>query len=132
MTPEIQEELQRIAQEYNVHVVFRKWRKGNPGGTWQVNRITIYCRPGLSRTWYLSTLFHELGHLYCYQNGLWKNYHLTRSNIHKIRKIALKAERYVDKHACNTLKKYDPAIEYHMFYSKPGAPEFLKNYYKIN
>jgi len=57
-------------------------------------------------------LFHELGHIHCYINGIWKNYHFDLGNVlttekkNLVIKTGLKAERWIDNWAMNEVKKY--------------------------
>ena len=72
----------------------------------------------------LSTMFHELGHSYCYRNGKWPTYHLCNTEyrnggfyysekdlVGKIR-TAYKAECWVDRWARKEMAKYFPNLRY--------------------
>ncbi len=63
-----------------------------------------HCRKDLN--YRISALFHEMGHIHCHTNGLWRNYHftgddeyLTARECELVVRTALKAERWVDKWA---------------------------------
>lgn len=70
----------------------------------------------------ICTFFHELGHIHCYRNNLWMNFHFIHADAKKKKvdtsvRIALKAERWVDRWAAKEMKKYFPNIKYHWPYS---------------
>lgn len=81
-----------------------------------------------------STLFHELGHIYCYKNGIYKSYHfgdkkLTKRDNQLIRRIGLRAERWVDRWAKKEMKKYFPKERYDESYiKKKNVDIYKKNY----
>jgi hypothetical protein len=66
---------------------------------------------------FLSILFHELGHIHCYRNGIWKAYHLNKAKLTKKEKRAAmltgwKAECWVDGWAAKEMKKHYPRYKY--------------------
>jgi hypothetical protein len=81
-----------------------------------------------------STFFHEIGHIYCWNNSLWTSYHCNKSYDHltkkekkKIIMTGLKAERWVDKWAKVEMKKHFPNIKYQPGYStKEDGDSFLR------
>lgn len=76
----------------------------------------------------MSTVIHDVGHIYCYRNGLFKNFHTKKLFIEDLNPqekkayclIALKAERYIDRWAMKELKKWDINLTY------------FANYYESN
>lgn len=83
-------------------------------------------------------LFHELGHIYCYNNNIWKNYHfnysipLTRQKKDLVLKLGLKAERWVDKWAMKEIKKYiEMPVCKGGYSSNKAAAAYKKNYLSL-
>lgn len=84
----------------------------------------------------LSTFFHEIGHIYCWDNQLWKSYHIdkplfemTQEEKKRYVRTALKAERWVDNWAKKEMKKHFPKLTYIAGYDEVSRKEFL-NYIK--
>ena len=78
-------------------------------------------------------LFHELGHIHCFNNGIWSNYHisknLTRKRKQKLIYTALKAEKWVDNWAEKQFSQYYLNVEYQKFYSNPRTVKaFRQNF----
>ena len=83
-----------------------------------------------------TTLFHELGHIYCYKQGLWKKYHIdleewknTKKAIDGIVKTGFKAEKWVDMWGMNEMKKHYPRKKYHAIYHVPNVKKYYHKYY---
>lgn len=90
-------------------------------GTIRLNRRSLNGSKNFGRK--VRTLFHELGHIHCYQNGIWSAYHhaiptndLSKYQKSVIRRTGLKAERWVDRWAAKEMKKYYPNIKYRFVY----------------
>lgn len=132
MTTAIRNELVKISKQHGVKLKISRWSKTKPGAHWNSDYITIYSRDDLGRAWYLSAMFHELGHEYCYQNKKWTKYHNHDYNDNYLRRMALKIERYVDKQVQLALKKYDPTIKFKASYSTKFGVNYLKERYNIN
>lgn len=146
MTKEWINQLKPIAKHYKVRIYFSKtlpnWVDGYSHGK---NGITININKEKTQNQLFSTFFHELGHVYCKRNGIWKSYHNPKSStINKVRRTALKAELWVDKWAINKMKEHFPDNEYvgsyinmnrhlckKIFY-KNWLNKFYKNEKKIN
>ncbi len=82
----------------------------------------------------IGAILHELGHAYCYKNGIWKKYHRERSTKVDI-KTALKAEVWVEKWAENKFKEMFPkgfkGKKYPVTYKfNKDCRDYLKEYYK--
>jgi hypothetical protein len=80
----------------------------------------------------ISTFFHELGHLYCYNNNIWKSCHSTilPENVSTYIRCFLKSERWIDNWAHNEVKKWFPKHRYvKTYYNKEGI-EFTKDHLK--
>jgi len=86
---------------------------------------------------FLNTLFHEIGHLYCYRNDIWKNYHIDKVRLSKkekelIVKTGLKAERWIENWAEKEMKKWFPKVSYDKGYYKPYKTKLFKEYLEEN
>lgn len=101
--------------------------------------IILYRKNILSFEDQVTTLFHELGHIHCYNKGIWKNYHtgvykpLEKYECRKLIKVALKSERWIDNWAEKQCNKYFPNIIYEKNYKsnytvKLFKTNFLKQY----
>lgn len=130
------EELYKIASDYDVKLKFVKNLEGDGETAWWINTVYIAWRAlTYSRKELLSILFHELGHIYCYRNGIWKNYHhcknqYSKEGLLKIRRIAIKAERWIDNWAEKELAQYDARCPYQAYYHDAEGKDFLKTYWK--
>jgi hypothetical protein len=109
--------ISELALLYGVRLHFEKTRKQHGEARYWINSISVNLnQSGISM---LSTFFHEIGHVYCYQKGIWKSFHinkpledLTNSERKKYIATALKAERWVDRWAEKEMKKHFPRLKY--------------------
>lgn len=85
----------------------------------------------------LQTFFHELGHVYCYEMGIWSSYHhtdgiskLTKEQRRKAIYTGLKAERWIDKWGSRELQTWFPGVPIDMGYVTESwvADWYRKNY----
>ena len=115
--------LRIIASYYGATLGFRRLPKGIHGYT-ECDRLHIVLDPRKLEG--LSTLFHELGHIYCVQKGLFKDYHFpdwnSKSSIRNYSNTAYKAECWVDSWAAQEFKSIYPDKEYTRCYYFPGNP----------
>lgn len=117
-----------IAAELGVKLYYhKKLQKGE--GYYQVNGS----QEGIHMGDCLSVFFHELGHWYCVQNGLWKAYHSYAKGKGKRLRAALltayKAECWVDRWARKTMQIYYPKMRYSPGYcGKPHMRKFIRAY----
>ena len=77
----------------------------------------------------IKVLFHELGHLFCYKNGIWKSYHTIPKTIQQKRRLVatgLKAERWIDDWAEKEVKKYIPDFVFYKSYSEKHIVKLYK------
>ena len=79
-------------------------------------------------------LFHELGHIWCYKRGIWKNYHqkyvpTTQEEKRKIIATGLKAERWVDRWAAERMTEYYPDHDYRWGYLDTENIKNYRNFY---
>lgn len=130
------QELRKIEKLYNIKIYSRNLKccRGY-ANTWN-GFIVISYNLNKTRKDYLETIFHELGHLYCYKHKIYPDYHLsirkTKPTLKEFRgkiKWALRAERYVDNWAEKELKQYDARFKYHKTYYESDAKSFLIDYF---
>lgn len=117
----------RLAKLYKVKVEFKKdgqeWI-----GLYFVKTNTIQINTSYSQRHYLKAFFHELGHHHCVKNKIWTTYHRisskfkTLNEYNRFRRVALKAERWVDNWGKKECAKHFPNYFY---------PETYKNYYAV-
>lgn len=106
-----------LSREYGVRLHFNKTDKSHGSARYWNNSISI--NPNQSAVGMLSTFFHEMGHIYCWDNSLWRSFHFNKSiddlssdEKRKLVLTALKAERWVDRWAKKEMKKHFPHLKY--------------------
>ncbi len=104
-------QLKLIGKAYGATVHFRKL--ANAGGLAYCKRRKVLLSTDLEVKYAYQALFHELGHLYAYQNKIYPAYHCHDDlDDEKKRKafkaMALKAERWVDKWGHKEYRKVCP------------------------
>ena len=137
-TEKDKKEARKFLKKYNVRLHFV--RKGWSSACVDTNLIEIDVREVkiLSDLW--SMVFHELSHILCAREGLYKKYHTTHSNSRKfaiyMHRYGLRAERFVDKKAAKLMKQYFPDMEYVANYNTEEGVRYyrkwLNRYYPIN
>lgn len=86
----------------------------------------------------IKVLYHEVGHIYCYKNGIWKSYHneddnnLTKKQKELIRRTGLKAERWVDDWASKRIKEQYPRLRFFLGYKTEEVTKRFKKKLKEN
>ena len=134
---DIKEVISEIENEYDISIKFRKMDDGfNGRANFESNTIFINQLIFKDKSWLLQCIFHELGHFYCYRNGIYKSYHIRKhipdmtpeEKKAKIR-VGIKAEKWVDKWAEIELKKWFPRLKYVHKYSMPENIKKYKNKY---
>ena len=130
-----------ISKEYDVKIRIRsenffKKRKQFGSGFYVggTNIIYILDTLTLEPSEMLRALFHEIGHVHCYRNNIFKNYHKSIKSVSPeekklVRQTGLRAERFVDRWAAKELKKWNPYLKYDFIYSDPEAEKWYKKYY---
>ena len=129
--------LRELAREYDVRIHITESYPDCGFARYWKNSITVSRNQSAPNMF--STFFHEMGHIYCWNNSLWKSYHcnkpyehLTKKEKKKLIMTALKAERWVDKWAKNEMKKHFPNIKYLPGYStKEDGESFMKGIKKM-
>lgn len=127
-----------LSKEYQVRLHFNETDKTSVGSARYWNN-SISVNPNQSAIGMLSTFFHEMGHVYCWENSLWKSFHvnkpiedLNKKEKRKYISTALKAERWVDNWAKNEMRKHFPHLKYMDGYlSKESGTEFTKEIRKM-
>lgn len=114
--------IKNIKIKYNVKSV--RFKDVNNLGLCSYTEGIIYLHPKLKNNLVLAckVLYHEVGHIYCYDNGIWKSYHvkddnnLTKRKLNLLLKTALKAERWVDRWAEKRIKELNPKMKFYKGY----------------
>ena len=119
----VEEKIKELAKSYRVRVYFSK--KCSDRGVARFWRRSITINTNLNPIEKMSTFFHELGHIYCYDQGLWVNYHndkpieqLTDKEKRLIIRTAVRAEKWIDKWAEVEMKKSYPNLNYFTTYTE--------------
>lgn len=128
MNPTLRRELLLIAHSYSIKIRFVKQK--TTSGLCFFKAGMIWINPEIDRRdEALSVLFHEICHMICYRKKLYWNYHNPKASNKKKSKIAVKAERFVDKMAKKELYLYDPECMFFESYQDNESAKWLKNYY---
>lgn len=133
----LKEEIRAICKYYGVKVNFSRNSQGCCGfSDYNIYKIIVTPKGLQSREVALTTVFHELGHIHCHENNLYRGYHYTKEyrNLTKedkriLRLTGFKAECYVEKWGKQEMKKYYPYIKYCMFYGDEYSRKWLNNSY---
>jgi hypothetical protein len=126
------EKLTKLVEKegYKIHYV----NATTYSGKWVLSKKKLFISKLYPKYKQFCTILHELGHVYCHKNGIWKKYHRERRTKVDI-KTALKAEVWVDKWAENKFKDLFPKG----FKGKPywntykfnkECKDYLREYYK--
>lgn len=130
ISPSKQIEIIRLLSKvYKIPVKFYVKRKQQGAGLCVRNskgKLSIHIKlSNLKKYDYLSTFFHELGHVYCHKFNKWTAYHRVnlsgspKSQVKALRtfiRVAYRAEVWVDLWGCNELKKWFPELPYSFGY----------------
>lgn len=129
---DIIKEVRSLAKQHNVEVRFKKLSSGIGAEAYYSENLIIIDPEEYSRTEILSKYFHEYVHINCYRKKIWTDYHSDKPNKNKIKKIALKVERFVDRVAEMELYLYDKRIKYIRSYNESDdeIKEFINQYYE--
>lgn len=82
----------------------------------------------------ISILFHELGHFYCYDKKVFKEYHYgwykeaSEEGIKNMLRTAIKAERYVDNWGKEKMKEHFPHLKFKPGYTGNWAKSWILNH----
>lgn len=122
-------ELQKLADHYGVDLQMFKGEKNDVRGvTAPPNHIFINNSLKEAR----HVFFHELGHVFCFKNGVYPEYHSvpkTRQDAKLFKQTAYEAECYVDLWARDEMLKWYPDLEYEFgYYGVPESKELLMDY----
>lgn len=121
--------IREFLKQYDVKVHFVKRSYSLAYGGLDLIEIGTETYPTDSKLW--SMVFHELAHVVCYREGLYKEYHHENRSNKKyaiyIRRYGLRAERFVDKMAKKMMKKHFPKMKFEDSYLTEHEIEW---YYK--
>lgn len=134
MNPTKHKTLKLLRKIYNTKIRVVKRNRYTYWGAWNLSDI-IYVNSNVSTLEFIQTIFHELGHSYCYRNNIWFKYHnydhaydmkyLSKKKKLALRLTALKAERWVDKWAKKEYRKYYPNTRWRKAYRYKYQVKYL-------
>ncbi|MEK6829045.1 MAG: ImmA/IrrE family metallo-endopeptidase [Nanoarchaeota archaeon] len=127
-----------IAHRFDVSVRFVKMDSKHFYGFSEARERKIFISDSIKKTEeILSTIFHEIGHVYCYDNNIFPLYHKAQyKNKFTINEkkglwlTALRAERYVDEWAKKQMNNYFPEFKFKKTYNDSDSKKFIKNHLK--
>lgn len=131
----IRRHLEAIASLYGVRVKivekefhFRGWA--------DYRNHTVYVNLTGKYATDISTIFHEIGHVHCYREGLWKSYHysknrLKRADIIKVRQTGYKSECWIESWAEREMRDLYPEYKYERFYGSEYSRKWFKNWLNV-
>lgn len=124
-----------IAKVYGAKLVIKPDTPANFGAGEYCNYTkTVFVFDNDDLVEMVSVLFHELGHDYCAKNNLWVNYHRRPANFDEVRKLAVRAELWVDKWAEKEYNRIFPngvqGLGYRASYRTKETQQQLKDYYR--
>lgn len=81
-----------------------------------------------------SMTFHEIAHIYCYDNNLYEIFHNDSLSEKEMalymKKMAVRVEKFVDKKGKELMKKFFPSIPFVGAYDDPKNVVWLKKWVK--
>lgn len=119
-----------FSEFYKVKVKIVKLKDNMLGGVSTTHRIINLDKghPAI-----LNGFFHELGHLYCINKGLWRCYHhmksekdLTKSELLCAIRTAMKAELWVERWGNTEFHAWFPKMKLYVVYDLPDGRDWLK------
>ena len=123
ITKELKKEIRNVLKIFNVRIHFIDAPHSSADMKNNLIHLSKNNENTLQDTW--SCVFHELCHILCHRQGLYKKYHHYtgyENNYRQfalyMRKYGLRAERFVDKKAKALMKIYFPDIPFYAAYSQ--------------
>ncbi len=133
ISKKLRKTLNKIAKKYGVKYRFKRF-KSEAGGLalFPENLILINKKYIWKKNMFASCFLHELGHLYCYENRIYKIYHSaiplkTKEDFRHYMATSLRAELYVDRWAEKQFKKYFPKLKFVKAYRTKKQQKWLKD-----
>lgn len=133
--PQLRQMINSIKKEYNIRTVRIKSIKHCGGYATEKGEVFVDKDAWNTVSQVLSTVFHEIGHVYCFRNKIWWGYHgFHRSHAKNKKKkrallaTAFKAEQWVDKWAEKEMKKHFPDRNYYQSYRTERDRDWLMDY----
>lgn len=126
----------QIVKEAGIKITIRNLRYYSGSYNYFSNTMILSKRMLKTRD-FVSAVFHELGHDYCYKKRIYPAYHNLKFDCNLTRKekkasilTAWKAEQYVDRWARREMKKHFPNIIYKPGYTTEQEKKWLLDYTK--
>mgnify|MGYP006267002755 CR=1 FL=1 len=132
-----------LLREYGGRLYFRNMLRRNAGPIGAAAEVDLQTKSVSlervllrDRAAFWSAIFHEMGHLYCQQNNIYRAYHVTalKEKLTAKEKRALvqtgwRAETYVDRWGAKEMSKYFPDLKYQPGYSLKEHKQWLHDTY---
>lgn len=120
--------IRKIAKIYNVKVIYKNL---SHSAYIECNKRTIVMNRVVLKYQRIafSSLFHEISHMICYDNNIYKSYHKPKSKK-QMMSNALNAERYVDIQGEKLMKFFFPKLKYCRSYRKKSDGIWLREFYE--
>jgi len=117
--------LKQIIKDNKIKV---RWWNNRYSAAYSSSKIIILSKHYNNYQLFISTIFHEIAHIKCYNEGLFIRYHISdkRKHLDYLRRYGLRAEMYVDKVA-NKLMKEHSNMRFLGQYKQKYAREWYKN-----
>ena len=137
ITKELKEEIRNVLKAFDVRIHFVD--TSHSSADMKNNLIHLSKNNQNTLQWIWSCVFHELCHILCHRQGLYKKYHHYvgywdnyRQFALYMRRYGLRAERFVDKKAGALMKIHFPNIPFVAAYDQEHAQEWYKKWVKRN
>lgn len=120
---ELFNEFKKIAKQHDVKLSIKRLKRASGTYTEEENKIMI--DSSLDKKSLPFVFFHELGHLHCVRNKIWKTYHDFNNTWQAYKATALKAEKWIDSWAEKEVVKYFKNVNsYKPYHKESCAQEF--------
>lgn len=133
-TKEDRLEARRFLKTFGIRLHFTKYGWSSAYCTDRLIEIDYREADSVQRLW--STVFHELSHILCYDQGLYEIYHHENVNEEYlnwyVRRYGLRAEKFVDKKAEELMNIYLPDIPFQGCYNTEADSIWYKRWVEKN
>lgn len=124
--------LEKLSLEFSIHFAVElapAEMRGFYGVTLlKQETILLFDKEIPNKEWFLSVVYHEIGHILCKRAGRYAAFHNEETPQSIFLKQILRAERYVDSIGQTLLKSRHPQVEYKFSYEDKEDIEHLKTY----
>lgn len=119
--------VEKLIKDYGYRVHYRNLSSQVWGKCLNVEKLVVINK-NIPKKSQIHALCHELGHIYCYENHIWDDYHRNNNT-----RTALRAEVFVDKWGKKKFNEIFPNGyfgKYDMSYAfNKASKDYLRRYY---